>query len=395
MFARRGKRYVQSVMKFLHLSDLHIGKNVNGFSMLEEQRRVFRQIIGHIRSERPAAALIAGDVYDRPAPSAEAVLLFDDFLTDLAAEGVAVMVIAGNHDSPERLGYAGRLLADRNLFICGAFDGVMRRAVLSDEYGDVNFWLLPFVRPISVKGFFEEREISTHGDAVAAAVEAAGIDRSARNVLVSHQFYAASGTDPKETANAGGLDAIDASVVEMFDYAALGHLHGCRSVGAENRRYAGSPLKYSFSEIGHSKSATLVELREKGNLSISALPLVPLHDMREIKGTLSELTSAGAASAADKNDYLRVVLTDKEGETTDPMGKLRSVYPNVMSLAFENADADIYAVGTNADLERVSTLPPYDLFREFFFDANKYAMSVEQAALAKKLMDGESADEAD
>jgi len=384
-------------MKFLHLSDLHIGKSVYGFSMLEEQRRVFGQVTEYIRSERPSAVLIAGDVYDRPAPGAEAVLLFDDFLTDLAAEKVAVMVVAGNHDSPERLGYAGRLLAGRKLFICGAFDGVMRRAVLRDEYGDVNFWLLPFIKPISVRGLFGDREISSYGEAVAAAVEAAGIDRSARNVLVSHQFYTEPGAETErcesETNPVGGLDAIDANIIGLFDYAALGHLHRRQSVGAYNRRYAGSPLKYSFSEAGHNKTVTVAELREKGNLTVSELPLVPLHDMREIRGPLSELISGGA-SAADKNDYLRVALTDKEGDTADPMGKLRSVYPNVMTLVFENTEtgADTAA---GADSERTSSLPPYDLFCEFFFEANKYAMSGEQAAIARKLMDGGPPDETD
>ncbi|MDR2692925.1 MAG: exonuclease SbcCD subunit D [Chitinispirillales bacterium] len=386
-------------MKFIHLSDPHIGKSVNGFSMLDEQRRVLWQVIGYVQSERPAAVVIAGDVYDRAVPGVEAVRLFDDFLTELAAEGVAVMVVAGNHDSPERLGYAGRLLADRKLFIRGAFDGVAGRAVLSDEYGEVNFWLLPFIRPISVRGLFGDREVSTHGEAVAAAIEAAGVNYAARNVLVSHQFYTGAGAEPKrcesEINPVGGLDAVDVSIIERFDYAALGHLHGGQSVGADNCRYAGSPLKYSFSEVRHEKSVSLVELREKGNLSVSALPLVPLHDMREIKGPLSELISDRVSSLADKNDYLRVVLTDREGDITDPMGKIRSVYPNVMSLGFENAGACVDAAGTGADLERVSSMSPYELFCEFFFEANKYTMSGEQAALVRKLMDGGPADEAD
>jgi DNA repair protein SbcD/Mre11 len=386
-------------MKFLHLSDLHIGKSVNGFPMLDEQRRILWQIIGYIRSERPAAVLIAGDVYDRAVPGVEAVRLFDDFLTELAAEGVAVMVVAGNHDSPERLGYAGRLLADKKLFICGAFDSVVSRAVLPDEYGEVNFWLLPFIRPLSVRGLFDDREISTHNEAVAAVIEAAGVDCSARNVLVTHQFYTKTGADPvrseSEINPVGGLDAVDVSIIERFDYAALGHLHGAQSVGGDNRRYAGSPLKYSFSEIRQEKSVSLVELREKGDLSISALPLTPLHDMREIKGPLEELISGKVSSLADKNDYLRVVLTDREGEITDPMGKVRSVYPNVMALGFENARAGIDVAGTSADLERVSSLSPYDLFCEFFLEVNKYTMSDEQTALVRKLMDGGPRDEAD
>jgi exonuclease SbcD len=385
-------------MKFLHLSDPHIGKSVNGFPMLEEQRRILWQVIGYIRSERPAAVSIAGDVYDRAVPGVEAVRLFDDFLTELAAEGVAVMVIAGNHDSPERLGYAGRLLADKKLFICGAFDGSVNRTVLSDEYGEVNFWLLPFIRPISVKGLFDDREISTHNEAVAAVIEAARIDYSARNVLVSHQFYTKAGADPvrseSEINPVGGLDAVDVNIIEKFDYAALGHLHGAQNVGGDNCRYAGSPLKYSFSEIRHNKSVCLVELREKGNLSISALPLTPMHDMREIRGPLSELIRDEVSSLADKNDYLRVVLTDEE-EIVDPMGKVRSVYPNVMALGFENARAGVDVAEISANSERVSSLSPYDLFCEFFLKTNGSTMTGEQAAIVRKLMDGGSIDEAD
>ena len=377
-------------MKFLHLSDPHIGKSVNGFPMLDEQRRALGQVIDYVRSERPSAVLIAGDVYDRPVPGVEAVRLFDDFLTELAAEEVAVMVVAGNHDSPERLGYAGRLLADKRLFICGAFDGAVSRAVLTDEYGDVNFWLLPFIRPISVRGLFGDREISAHGEAVAAAIEAAGVDYSARNVLVSHQFYTKAGADPvrseSEINPAGGLDAVDVSIIERFDYAALGHLHGGQNVGGDNCRYAGSPLKYSFSEIRHEKSVSLAELREKGNLSVSALPLTPLHDMREIKGPLSELISGEVSSLADKNDYLRVILTNEE-EIVDPIGKIRGVYPNVMALSFENARAGIDVAEISANSERVSSLSPYELFGEFFLEVNGSTMSGEQAALAKRLMD--------
>ncbi|GBU21256.1 exonuclease SbcD [Fibrobacteres bacterium R8-0-B4] len=377
-------------MKILHLSDPHIGKSVNGFSMIEEQRHILRQVIGYVRSERPAALVIAGDVYDRAVPGVDAVRLFDDFLTDLAAENITVMVVAGNHDSPERLGYAGRLLEDKKLFICGAFDGAMRRVVMSDEYGGVNFWLLPFIRPSSVRGMFDGREIETHNDAVAAVIEAAGIDYSARNVLVSHQFYAAVGAEParceSEINPVGGLDAVDAVIIERFDYAALGHLHRAQRVGGDNRRYAGSPLKYSFSEVRHEKSVSLVELGEKGALSVSALPLVPLHDMREISGPLSELISDEVSSLADKEDYLRVVLTDEE-EIVDPMGKVRSVYPNVMALGFENARTGVDIAEVGADSEWVSALSPYDLFFEFFLDMTASAMNACQSALVRSLMD--------
>ena len=466
-------------MKFLHLSDLHIGKAVNGFTMLAEQRHVFRQVVGYVRSERPAAVVIAGDVYDRAVPGTEAVRVFDDFLTDLCREGVAVLLISGNHDSPERLGYASRLLKDKRLFLCGAFEGSPRKVVLDDEYGDVNFWLLPFIKPSSARSLFggqgggnegsreeghggegrvcegqgsgeeqdggegqvggeggrgeghggeeregdvqegdarkaDAREIESYGDALAAALEAADIDYSARNVLVSHQFFTKVGVTPirseSELDPVGGLDAIDAGLVYSFDYVALGHLHGAQRVGAEHVRYAGSPLKYSFSEIRHAKSTLLVELKRKGDLSVRALPLAPLHDMREIKGDLRALASDEVSSLADKEDYLRVILTDEE-EIVDPMGKIRSVYPNVMALGFENSrtraemalagldsgpGADYCAgfgsgVGSdhgagNAAPQRLS---PYDLFCEFFLDVSGSAMSEEQSRIVRTLLESE------
>lgn len=378
-------------MKFLHLADLHIGKNVNGFSMLDEQRHAFEQIIGYVKTERPAAVAIAGDVYDRAVPDARAVSVFDDFLTALAREEVAVLLIAGNHDSPERLGFAGRLLADQRLFLCGAFDGGIRRVTLGDEHGDVHFWMLPFVRPSSVRGCCADRPIDSYTDAVAAALDAANVDYAARNVLLSHQFYTSAGTTPlrseSEINPVGGLDAVDAALIERFDYAALGHLHGAQSVGAGHLRYAGSPVKYSFSEWRQQKSVSLVELGSKGTLSVTALPLSPLHDMREIKDKLEVLVSEDFASRTDRQDYLRVVLTD-EAELVDPMGKLRSVYPNVMSLDFENARTRIDLASVAAD-DDAAALTPYELFGEFFLDVQGSTMSAEQADIVRELLEGE------
>jgi exonuclease SbcD len=462
-------------MRFLHLADLHIGKSVNGFSMLGEQRNVFRQIIGYIRAERPTAVVIAGDIYDRAVPSVDAVRTFDDFLTALADEGVAVMVISGNHDSPERLSFASRLLTGKRLFLCGAiedggainggetcevvgsfnggeanggsgslkggnanggsgsfkggesshdggsFKGAARKVELEDEHGAVNFWLLPFIKPSSVRGMFVDREeeIDSYEDALAAAVEAAGVDYSARNVLVSHQFFVKAGVTPirseSELNPIGGLDAIDAGIVGKFDYVALGHLHGAQKVGAEHVRYAGSPLKYSFSETRHDKSITLVEMANKGSVAISALPLAPMHDMREIKGELEMLISDEVTSLADKKDYLRVILTDEE-EIVDPMGKIRRVYPNVMALGFENTrtGAEAAAWLMQAELGEAGAaseggaggalgaagqavpagesgaagqLSPYDLFREFFLDVSGSAMSEEQAKIVKEILE--------
>ena len=377
-------------MKFLHLADLHIGKSVNGFSMIEEQKNAFGQVIEYIKAEGPAAVVIAGDVYDRAIPGVEAVQAFDDFLTGLADANVAVLLISGNHDSPGRIGFASRLLSGRQIFFYGEFDGTVHKVVLPDEYGEVNFWLLPFIKPFSVVGMFGEEEIESYDDAIAAALGTAGIDYTARNVLVSHQFYAKEGVTPyrseSELSPVGGLDAVDAGVLEDFDYAALVHLHGSQGVGREHIHYCGSPVKYSFSEWRQEKSVTLVELGGKGSLSLRSLPLAPLHDMREIKGGIDDLMGDEASTLADKEDYLRVILTDEE-EIVDPMGKLRSVYPNVMSLDFENSRTGIDIAAITTDIEAMEKLSVFELFSEFFLEAQGGVMSEEQSEIVRGLLE--------
>jgi exonuclease SbcD len=379
-------------VKFLHLSDLHIGKSVNGFSMLGEQKHAFAQILEYVKTENPSVVVVAGDVYDRAVPGVDAVQVFDDFLTSLAGEEVVVLLISGNHDSPERLNYASRLLTDKRLFLYGAFDGRVRKLTLADEHGGLNFWLLPFIKPSSVRGFFGDQKIETYGDAVAAALDSAGIDYAERNILVSHQFYVKAGISPirseSELNPVGGLDAVDAGSIENFDYAALGHLHGAQTVGAENLRYAGSPIKYSLSEWRHEKSVALVELGKKGALTVRALPLFPLHDMREIKGELAVLTSDEVSSLADREDYLRVILTDEE-EIIDPMGKLRSVYPNIMSIDFEYAHTRVDTGAIFTDTETIERLSPFDLFSEFCLNTQGSTMSEEQSEIVRELLDEE------
>lgn len=380
------------MMKFLHLSDLHIGKSVNGFSMLEEQKNAFRQIVEYIQAERPKAVLIAGDIYDRAVPGVEAVRVFDDFLTTLAALDVAVLLISGNHDSPERIAYANRLLADKGLYLCGNFNGELQKVTLTDDVGEVHFWLLPFIRPSMLRGHSFYNETDSYGECIATILNDSDIDYSARNVLLSHQFYTSPGValerSESEINPVGGLDAVDAGLVAKFDYVALGHLHGPQRLGSEHIRYAGSPIKYSFSEWRQKKSVTLVELSRKGEISVTALPLNPIHDMREIKGPLDVLLSEEIVTQGNREDYLRVILTD-EDEIIDPMGKLRSVYPNVMALDFENTRTSIEVSGITADGERTEALSPYDLFCEFFLEASGAVMSEEQADLIRELLDTE------
>ncbi|MCL2185515.1 MAG: exonuclease SbcCD subunit D [Treponema sp.] len=381
-------------MKFIHLSDLHIGKVVNGFSMLDEQRNVFNQVLKYIKKEKPTAVLIAGDIYDRVIPGVEAIRLFDDFLTELSCENVTVMIIAGNHDSPDRINYASRLLSEKNIILYGAFNGDMQKCVLKDEYGKVNFWLLPFIKPFSVREYFKNNEIESYDDALNIILKNSDIDYSSRNVLVSHQFFTKDGVtlfrSESELNSVGGLDAINAELIEKFDYAALGHLHGEQSVGSEHIRYAGSPIKYSFSEWQQKKSITLIELNKKNDLKITSLPLKPIHDMREIKGKIDNLMSDEVSSLGNKKDYLRVILTD-ELEIIDPIGKLRSVYPNVMCIDFDNSRKNIDAGTIYADSEDIKKLSPYDLFCEFFLKSQGSVMTEEQIKITRELLEQEEA----
>jgi len=358
--------------------------------MIAEQKHAFEQIIGYIKAETPTAVVIAGDVFDRAIPSVEAVRVFDDFITELACENVAILLISGNHDSPERISYASRLLLDRQIYFHGTFDGSTHKVVLSDEYGDVNFWLMPFIKPAMVRGIFEDEEIESYDDAVMVALENVDIDYTSRNVLVSHQFYTKTGVtsvrSESELNPVGGLDAVSAEIVEKFDYVALGHLHGRQNVGTEHICYCGSPIKYSFSEWRQEKSITLVEMGKKSELSVKTLPLTPLHDMREIKGEIEKLMSDEISSLANKDDYLRVILTD-EDEVIDPISKLRSVYPNIMSLDFENTRTNIDISAISTDTETIEKLSPYELFSEFFLEAQGSTMSDEQAEIVRNLFE--------
>jgi len=360
--------------------------------MIDEQNHVFEQIIGYIRDERPAAVVIAGDVYDRAVPNVESVQLFDHFLTALAQEKIAVMIISGNHDSPERLHFASRLLTDKQLFVCGTFDKAPQKVTLSDEYGEVNFWLLPFIKPSMLRGMYSDREIESYDDALTAALETAQVDYTSRNVLAAHQFFVKSGVESlrseSELDPVGGLDSVNAEIVEPFDYVALGHLHRRQSVGSEHIHYCGSPIKYSFSEWQHKKSVTVVEMKEKGKVALRFLPLMPLHDMREIKGKIETLMSNEVSSLADKEDYLRIILTDEE-EIIDPMSKLRSVYPNIMGLGFENMRTNKDISVLTAQTEKIQTLSVHDLFGEFFLEMQGSVMSEEQSKIIRELLEQE------
>ncbi len=366
-------------MKLLHLADLHLGKRLGEFSLLEDQRFVLEQVLRAVDDRAVDAVLLAGDLYDRPVPPAEAVELLDWFLTALTGSGATVLAVSGNHDSPERLSFASSLLRRAGLFIAGEYDGAPARVTLEDDLGPVDFTLLPFLRPSTLVPFAAERPADT-GAAVALALGALPADPARRNVLIAHQFVTAAGGQPavcdSEIAPVGGSEQVDAALFAGYDYVALGHLHGPQRVGRETARYAGSPLKYSFSEALHRKSMPLVTLGAKGEVWVELLPLVPLHDLRELRGPLAALTAP--ENVTDPEDYLHITLTVEE-ELIDAVGRLRAVYPNLMKLDFDNRRTRAAGGATAARQAEQRGLD--ELFCEFYEMMNGGPMSERQQAL--------------
>ena len=372
-------------MKFLHLADLHLGKRVNGFSMLEDQVHILRQILAILDDEQPDGVLIAGDVYDKSVPSVEAVELLDGFLTELRARGVPVLLISGNHDSAERLAFGGRLMEQSGIHIARVYNGMLAPLTLRDEYGSVDLYLLPFLRPVQVRRFFPESEIATYTEAMAAVLGAADIDKTHRNVLVTHQFVTGAQTCDSEELSVGGTDNVDVSVFDDFDYVALGHIHGPQKIGRETVRYCGTPLKYSFSEVGHKKSVTVVELAEKGSVAIRTVPLVPKRDMSELRGAYNELMlRENYEGKPFRNDYLRITLTDEE-DIPNAVNNLRTVYPYIMRLDYDNRRTRTESHVDGA--EQVERKRPLTLLEEFYESQNGQPMSEEQRSFAKQLME--------
>lgn len=365
-------------MRFFHIADLHIGKRVNEFNMIEDQRHILNEIASLIESEAPDAVFIAGDVYDKSQPSAEAVELLDYFLTRLSTLNTAVFMISGNHDSPERLNFASRIMEKNGLYISGMFDGKVRKVVLNDEYGKVNIYMIPFLKPAVVRQFYEGR-IESYDDALKMVISNIEINREERNVLISHQFAVSGSFQPElsdsENVSVGGIDSVDISVFEDFDYVALGHIHRPQKIGRDTIRYAGSPLKYSFSESRRDKSVTVIHMSEKSSIDITFRPLKPLRDLREIKGPIDELLKAGEEDLLTASDYLHITLTDEE-EIYDAIGRLRHVYPNIMQLDFENNRTRVkYSFAAQVD---VSSQTPADLFSAFYLMQNNSELDEEK-----------------
>lgn len=371
-------------MKFIHLSDLHLGKRVNEFSMIEDQTFILKKILGIVKKEEPDGVLIAGDVYDKSIPSVEAVELFDDFLKQLARQRVQVFVISGNHDSAERLAFAAELIEPSGIHIAPVYSGEVRPVSLKDAWGPVNIYMLPFVKPAHVRSVFPEENTESYTEAIRTAVSHMDIREGERNILMTHQFVTGAARSDSEDISVGGSDNVDGSVFDVFDYVALGHIHGPQSVGRESARYCGTPLKYSFSEAGHRKSVTVVELEEKGNLKIRTVELEPLHDMRELKGTYEELTSRKNYEGTKMDDYIHITLTDEE-DVVDAMGKLRVIYPNLMRLDYDNRRTRESRELTGGEEEESKS--PLEMIMDFYEKQNNQPMSEKQAALVSELME--------
>lgn len=372
-------------MKLIHLSDLHLGKRVNEFSMLEDQRYILGEIVTIIDREQPDGVLIAGDVYDKSVPAAEAVTLLDEFLVQLAGRSIPVFLISGNHDSPERMAFGGRLMAHSGIYPAPVYDGSVAPLTLTDAHGPVRIYLLPFVKPAQVRRVFPDREIETYTDALSAAIGAMDIDPACRNVLVTHQFVTGAARCDSEELSVGGTDNVDAAVFAPFDYVALGHIHGPQKVGRDTVRYCGTPLKYSFSETGHKKSVTVVELGPKGDVAVSVRPLTPLRDLVELRGTYEELSFRGFYEGTHyREDYVHITLTNEE-DIPDAVGKLRVIYPYLMKLDYDNART---RAGTQIDgAQDAPRKSPLELMEEFYEKQNGRPMEDKQRDFVQKLIE--------
>lgn len=381
-------------MKLMHLSDLHLGKRLNEFSLLEDQCFILQQLVELVRSEQPDCVLLAGDIYDKPVPPAEAVTLFDDFLNKLA-QLTTVCVTSGNHDSAERLAFGAQLMREGGVHFCGLYTGEPQCVTLQDAYGSVHIYLLPFLKPAHVRHCLpptEAEQVTTYHEALRCAVERLHINAAERNVLVAHQFVTGAQTAGSEAVNVGGVDNIGAEVFAGFDYTALGHIHRAQNVGSEHVRYSGTPLKYSFAEWQQEKSVTLVELGEKGSVSVTALPLAPLRDLRKLRGSYEELMSKDFYDELPKDsdgllrDFYHLTLTDEE-DVPDAVQKLRSVYKNLLQLEYDNKRTRTDNAIEGA--ERVVEKSPLELMEEFYQLQNNQALSEKQRAYLQCLLEKE------
>lgn len=376
-------------MKLMHIADLHVGKKVNEFSMIEDQKHIFKEILKIAKNQKIEGIIIAGDVYDKSIPTTEAVDLLDDFLTELAKSGVTIFMISGNHDSPERLEFGSRIMGKYHIHIAGDYNGTIPKITLEDEYGKVHFHLMPYLKPIMVNRKLSVKTKS-FDEAIRLALKDCVINKDERNILVTHQFVTASKCTPErsdsEVKSLGGLDNVDVSAFDAFDYVALGHIHRPQAMGRSMVRYSGSPLKYSFSEVNHQKSVVILDLKQKGETDFKLLPLNPIHEMKKLSCSLAELRQGQTLKAVAADAYVHVTLTDEE-EIIDAISKVRDVYPYVMLLDFDNkrSQENLNAHSlTGEDLKEKTKL---ELFQDFYKNQNNCAMTEQEETIFVKILE--------
>lgn len=372
-------------MKIIHLADLHIGKRVNEFSMIDDQKYILNQILEIIDKEKPDAVIIAGDVYDKQVPSIEAVELLDSFISDISKRKTTTFIISGNHDSAERLAFGSSLMAMGKIYISPVYNGKISKYTLKNDFGSANFYLLPFVKPSHVKRFFPDKKIESYTDAIKVVVDNLKLDTSEINILIAHQFVTGASRTESEEISVGGLDNVDASVFEDFDYVALGHIHRPQKIGTERIRYCGTPLKYSFSEVNDAKSVSIIEINSKEDFNLRMIPLIPKRDMRKIRGTYEELTTKTSYENTNTDDYIHVTLTD-EFNVADAIQKLRVIYKNIMKLEYDNMRTR-ESRKINLDDMVIENKNPLEIFSEFYKLQNNKEMNDEQKEIIKKIME--------
>lgn len=371
-------------MKFIHLSDLHIGKKVNEFSMLEDQKYIFDKMISIIEQQKVDGVWIAGDIYDKSIPSREAVQVFDDFLTKIASKNIPVFVISGNHDAAERIAFGAELMKQSKVYFSPVFDGNVSEIILKDEYGEIAIYLLPFIKPATVRPYYSDVEINSYNDAVKTVIEHININKNRRNVLIAHQFVTGAEKSNSEDISVGGIDNVDADVFNDFDYVALGHIHKPQYVGRETIRYCGTPLKYSFSEVNHKKFVSIVTMKQKGNISIEKIDLIPQKDMCEIKGYYQEITALQYYKNINVQNYMHIILKDEQ-DIVDAISKLRSIYPNIMRLDYDNKRTQNNQM---IDVtENIENKTPLQLLQQFYEIQNNCAMTEEQTLFSAHIME--------
>lgn len=376
-------------MKVMHLADLHLGKCVLEQSMIEDQRYILKQIVGLVVEAKVNVVMVSGDVYDKSVPTIEAVMLFNDFLADLYKLKVKVLVIAGNHDSKDRLSFGNELFCDNDVYIEGVFRGKLKKVSFEDEFGTINFYLFPFVKPVDVRGYFSGREISSYDDAVRCVVDSTKIDVSERNIILVHQFVIACDVmidkSDLEMVSLGGIDSVDVGIFDKFDYVAMGHLHGGQKIIRDTVRYAGSPLKYSFSEVNQKKSVPIIDFGKKGDVNVELISLCPIRDMRIIRGPIDKLLDKEVYSLGNCDDYVCAVITNDD-YVIDAFGKLRRVYKNILKLEYDNKRSLSSREVSDEEKVDFSSLSPLELFNNFYYNQNNIYLDSERLELLKGII---------